>query len=80
MPDVCKACPEKKKDYVGCRCQAFLLTDNPTHEAPVCDKSSQHRLIEQIKNNSQQEQSIDQLLFRNIKNSKNIFSIIKFIY
>jgi PqqA peptide cyclase len=77
MPDVCKACPEKQKDYAGCRCQAFLLTGNPAHEDPVCDKSSQHRLIEQIKNNSQQEQSIDQLLFRNIKNSKKHISCNK---
>lgn len=26
MPDICQSCPDKERDYGGCRCQAFMLT------------------------------------------------------
>ena len=26
MPDPCRACPERARDFAGCRCQAFALT------------------------------------------------------
>ena len=70
MPKVCQICPEKDNDYAGCRCQAFQLTGDAFNEDPVCNKSSQHILIEMIQQNSKNIQSIHQLLFRNIKNSR----------
>jgi len=45
MKEPCRSCPEKAKDYGGCRCQAYLLTGDAALADPVCDKSPQHALI-----------------------------------
>jgi pyrroloquinoline quinone biosynthesis protein E len=45
MREPCRSCPEKGKDYGGCRCQAYLLTGEAANADPVCDKSPHHSLI-----------------------------------
>jgi len=45
MKEPCRSCPEKAKDYGGCRCQAYLLTGDASLADPVCDKSPHHALI-----------------------------------
>jgi pyrroloquinoline quinone biosynthesis protein E len=45
MKEPCRSCPEKSKDYGGCRCQAYLLTGDAASADPVCDKSPHHALI-----------------------------------
>ena len=45
MQQPCRTCPEKAKDFGGCRCQAFLLTGDPTNADPVCDLSPHHHLV-----------------------------------
>jgi pyrroloquinoline quinone biosynthesis protein E len=45
MKEPCRSCPEKTKDYGGCRCQAYLLTGDAALADPVCDKSPHHGLI-----------------------------------
>lgn len=45
MKEPCRSCPEKAKDYGGCRCQAHLLTGDAALADPVCDKSPHHALI-----------------------------------
>jgi pyrroloquinoline quinone biosynthesis protein E len=47
MKDPCRSCPEKEKDLGGCRCQAYLLTQDATNADPVCAHSPHHGLIEQ---------------------------------
>jgi pyrroloquinoline quinone biosynthesis protein E len=47
MREPCRSCPEKSKDYGGCRCQAYLLTGEAANADPVCDKSPDHALIAQ---------------------------------
>ena len=42
MKEPCASCPEKEKDYGGCRCQAFMLAQDPAAADPVCDKSPRH--------------------------------------
>jgi len=42
MKEPCRSCPEKEKDYGGCRCQAFMLAQDPAAADPVCDKSPRH--------------------------------------
>lgn len=71
MPEPCKSCPDKEKDYGGCRCQAFLLTGDASQTDPVCGKSSQHYLIEQAR--IQSEQQSPDFVFRNKKNSRTFF-------
>ena len=48
MPSPCRDCDEKEKDFGGCRCQAYLLTGDMYKTDPVCDKSSDHALIQKI--------------------------------
>jgi pyrroloquinoline quinone biosynthesis protein E len=45
MREPCRSCPEKGKDYGGCRCQAYLLTGDAANADPVCDKSPHHSLV-----------------------------------
>lgn len=36
LPEPCRSCPDKEKDYGGCRCQAFLITGEMTAADPAC--------------------------------------------
>jgi len=45
MKEPCRSCPERVKDFGGCRCQAYLLTGDATNTDPVCDLSPHHRLV-----------------------------------
>jgi PqqA peptide cyclase len=45
MKEPCRSCPEKGKDYGGCRCQAYLITGEAANADPVCDKSPHRALI-----------------------------------
>jgi PqqA peptide cyclase len=45
MKEPCRSCPERAKDFGGCRCQAYLLTGDPDNTDPVCDLSPQHGLV-----------------------------------
>jgi len=45
MKEPCRSCPEKHRDFGGCRCQAFLLTGDAANADPVCDLSPQHHLV-----------------------------------
>ncbi|WP_269914748.1 pyrroloquinoline quinone biosynthesis protein PqqE [Acinetobacter sp. HY1485] len=73
MPEPCQSCPEKKKDFGGCRCQAFMLTGDASQPDPVCSKSDHHHLITQARIDSEQAVALEDLTFRNSKNSKRIF-------
>jgi PqqA peptide cyclase len=45
MKEPCRSCPEKARDFGGCRCQAFLLTGDAANADPVCDLSAHHHLV-----------------------------------
>lgn len=45
MKEPCRSCPEKTKDFGGCRCQAYLLTGDAANADPVCDLSAHHHLV-----------------------------------
>jgi PqqA peptide cyclase len=47
MKEPCRSCPERSKDFGGCRCQAYLLTGDADAADPVCDLSPQHHLVTQ---------------------------------
>ncbi|HEY2394839.1 MAG TPA: pyrroloquinoline quinone biosynthesis protein PqqE [Rudaea sp.] len=74
MKEPCRSCPERERDFGGCHCQAYMLTQDPAMADPVCDKSPQHGLIVDIVEKAQQPRSIDAvearpLVFRNRKES-----------
>ncbi len=48
MPEPCRSCDERENDLGGCRCQAFLLTGDPTRTDPVCDKSPDHARVREV--------------------------------
>src|SRR5215472_10767627 len=45
MKEPCRSCPERAKDFGGCRCQAYLLTGDPATADPVCDLSPHHQVV-----------------------------------
>ncbi len=45
MKEPCRSCPEKSKDFGGCRCQAFMLTGDPANTDPVCSLSPDHNIV-----------------------------------
>jgi pyrroloquinoline quinone biosynthesis protein E len=47
MQEPCRSCPEKHKDFGGCRCQAYLLTGDASATDPVCELSPHHDLVTQ---------------------------------
>jgi PqqA peptide cyclase len=45
MKEPCRSCPERSRDFGGCRCQAFLLTGDAANADPVCELSPHHALV-----------------------------------
>ncbi|EXW75699.1 pyrroloquinoline quinone biosynthesis protein PqqE [Acinetobacter baumannii] len=70
MPEGCRGCPDKDRDFGGCRCQAYMLTGDASNADPVCGKSLYHQLIEQARAESEIDSSLGKLVFRNSRNSK----------
>ena len=75
MKEPCRSCPEKEKDFGGCRCQAYMLTGDAANADPVCDKSPHHQQLHQDVERidglaGTAEFEAKPLVFRNMKNSK----------
>ena len=73
MQEPCKTCPEKTKDFGGCRCQAFLMTGDMNATDPVCSLSPKRSVVtEAIEEAATASKTLTQkpLVFRNSKNSK----------
>jgi pyrroloquinoline quinone biosynthesis protein E len=75
MKEPCRSCPERENDLGGCRCQAYMLANDPAMADPVCDKSPHHGLIVDIVEKAQAprvEAEARPLVFRNRKESKEL--------
>jgi len=75
MKEPCRSCPEREKDLGGCRCQAYMLANDPAMADPVCDKSPHHGVIVDIVEKAQAprvEAEAKPLVFRNRKESKEL--------
>lgn len=68
MKEPCRSCPERFKDLGGCRCQAYMLTQDPRNADPVCSLSPDHHLITEATEQTQDSEA--PLVFRNLKNSR----------
>ncbi len=74
MPEPCRSCDEKDKDFGGCRCQAYLLTGAAENADPVCDKSPyHHRILAARQAATQAATGLDDLTYRNARNSRLFF-------
>ncbi len=72
MQEPCRSCPEKTKDFGGCRCQAYLLTGDATAADPVCTLSPHRHIVDEAvaRANNPSYRPNKPLVFRNPKNSK----------
>ncbi|KIV72193.1 Coenzyme PQQ synthesis protein E [Pseudomonas sp. FeS53a] len=71
MPEPCRSCDEKDRDFGGCRCQAFMLTGDASNADPVCSKSKHHGLILDARRQAEEAPGgLDALVFRNPANAR----------
>ncbi len=71
MPEPCRSCDEKERDFGGCRCQAFMLTGDAANADPVCSKSAHHGTILAAREQAEHDAlGLDQLQHRNEKASR----------
>ncbi len=77
MKSPCRNCPERERDFGGCRCQAYLLTGDAANADPVCDKSPEHgRILETVARAQGPRTPVREVpfVFRNTRNSKALCS------
>jgi pyrroloquinoline quinone biosynthesis protein E len=48
MPEPCRSCDRRTRDFGGCRCQAFLFTGDAATTDPVCILAPTHGVVENI--------------------------------
>jgi PqqA peptide cyclase len=48
MREPCRSCPERTRDFGGCRCQAYLLTGDADNPDPVCELSPHHHRVTEL--------------------------------
>src|SRR5580658_8953109 len=80
MKEPCRSCPEKARDFGGCRCQAYLVTGDAANADPVCDLSPHHHLVTEAVDRANRPQAepkprIEEkpLVFRSPDNSAALF-------
>ena len=75
MKEPCSSCPEREIDYGGCRCQAYMLAQDPAAADPVCDKSPRHKAVTDIVEQAQYSRpqvEAKPLIFRTRQESERI--------
>lgn len=76
MKEPCRSCPEAENDLGGCRCQAFMLANDPAAADPVCDKSEHRHVVDEAIAKAQlpeHERKMEhQLIFRDPKESRRL--------
>lgn len=73
MQEPCRSCPEKVKDFGGCRCQAYLLTGDATNADPVCDLSPYHqRVTDAVQRAREPRVQSQPIVFRDDRNSRRL--------
>lgn len=45
LGEPCRSCPERERDFGGCRCQAFRLLGDPAKTDPACSLSPDHAIV-----------------------------------
>jgi pyrroloquinoline quinone biosynthesis protein E len=75
MKEPCRTCPEKVKDFGGCRCQAFMLTGDATNADPVCSLSPHHHIVTDAVEKAQHPEkrvTVHPIVFRDDKSSREL--------
>jgi len=73
MKEPCRSCPEKTRDFGGCRCQAYMLTGEAENADPVCDLSPHHHVVtEAVERAREPVVETKPITFRDDRNSRRI--------
>ena len=72
MREPCRSCPERSRDFGGCRCQAYMLTGDPRNTDPACSLSPQHEKIIQAVDRAGGAPEEKPLVFRNLRNARTL--------
>ncbi|MFO0691403.1 MAG: pyrroloquinoline quinone biosynthesis protein PqqE [Myxococcota bacterium] len=59
MSEPCRSCPERERDFGGCRCQAFRLLGDASKTDPACSLSPDHALVIRAR-----DERTDELVYR----------------
>ncbi|MGH8201790.1 MAG: pyrroloquinoline quinone biosynthesis protein PqqE [Steroidobacteraceae bacterium] len=71
MKEPCRSCPERERDFGGCRCQAYQLTGDPANADPVCELSPHHHLVTEAVERAARHTATEQpLVFRDHRSGK----------
>jgi pyrroloquinoline quinone biosynthesis protein E len=79
MKEPCSSCEHKERDLGGCRCQAYLVANDPAAADPVCEKSPHHGLVTEAVRQATEAASSPRvvehpLVFRDPANSRRLSS------
>jgi pyrroloquinoline quinone biosynthesis protein E len=69
MIEPCRSCPNKKIDFGGCRCQAFMLTGDARAADPVCGLSPMHHVVADV---VESKLATPALVYRDARNSRRL--------
>src|SRR5690606_26234167 len=70
MKEPCASCPEREKDFGGCRCDAYLLATDAAAADPVCSKRPFHHVVTEAVERAQQSRPVEKpLVFRHKEES-----------
>lgn len=73
MKTPCRDCPERFKDFGGCRCQAFMLSGDARNADPVCEFSPHNDAVQAALSLAKgQPEAAIPLVYRNPQNAKKI--------
>lgn len=73
MKEPCVSCDQREVDLGGCRCQAYMLANDPAAADPVCVKSPHHHLVvEAVANAGIAKVQEHPLVFRDPVNSRRL--------
>jgi PqqA peptide cyclase len=82
MKEPCRSCPEKTRDFGGCRCQAYLLTGDAADADPVCDLSPNHGVVQRVVELAQHPDTpvpvaVQPIVFRDDRNSRRLSKVLE---
>ncbi len=49
MQEPCRSCPERERDFGGCRCQAHLFTGDATRTDPACELAPDREMLVRVR-------------------------------
>jgi len=72
MKEPCASCAYKEEDLGGCRCQAYMIANDPAAADPVCRFSPDHHRVLEAVERAERGVTEHPLVFRDPKNSRKL--------